>query len=375
MTLKGVAAMLVCAAALLPAVLLLSGAFADTGETEEEIYSVTGADELWGALPDEVQDLLSELGIETLESTEVAKLDVSGFISALIPSLESSVARPLKSGGILLAAVLVCVLTASITEASSVISKVGVAVCAVIMLSPLAETLTRMTAVMDTSAAFTQTYVPVCAGLAASSGLAGTAAVYSGFQLGICALAETLSANVIIPVTGMLTALCAVTSVEETPASAVTEFTMKAVKWFLGLTAVVSGGMFSLQTGLAASADSISLRSAKFALSGMVPVVGGALSDALGTVVSAASVIRSAVGIVGIIAVSALFLPVLAELGMWSLMCKMLSFFAGSCGAAPLEKMFSRMGGVTGILMGVAALAGAMLIFSTAVLMKAGGAT
>lgn len=370
MTAKRIALFLVYTAVI---ILFSQNAFAE--DITDEIYSATGADQLWTSLPDEARELLEDISIDTVDYTQVSQMDVTEFISALLPSLKRSFAAPVKYGGMLLAAVLICVLAGTVTGNSAALQKTSVAVCALVMLSPLADTLSRMTAVLGTASGFMKTYVPVCAGLAAASGSVTTASVYSAFQLGLCALAETATEGVILPLTGMLTALSAVTSLEETPASAVADFLLKALKWALGLMAVAAGGMFSLQTGLASAADSVSMRSAKFALSGFIPVVGGTLSDALGTVVSAASVIRSAVGVIGIVAVAALLLPTLAELLMWSLMCKLLSFFSGCCGSAPLEKLFTRASGAVGILVAVTALTGALLMFSTAVLLRTGGAS
>ena len=48
-----------------------------------------------------------------------------------------------------------------------------------------------------------------------------------------------------------------------------------------------------------------------------MPVVGGAVSDALGSIVSSLSLVRGATGAFGILAVLLIALPVFAELLLW----------------------------------------------------------
>lgn len=348
-------------------------AFADSNSMTDRIEAETGADVLWISLPEEVRELLESIGVETLDSSSLSDIDTAKFISALIPSVKRSVAHPLKQGCALLCAVLICGLCADITYNSSSLNKIAAAVCGAMLLPFMGGVLQRMTAVIGTASGFMKAYVPVCAGLAAASGAPASAAIYSAFQLGVCSVMETLASEIIIPVTGMLTALCALVSIEDTPATSVTDILLKTLKWGLGGVSVAAGAIFSLQTSLAAASDSFALRGAKFALSGLIPVVGGTLSDAMGTVVSASGVIRSSVGILGVVAIVILLLPTLAELLIWQTVCKILSFFSSCCNAANLEKFFSRFTGAVGILTAVTALTGALFVFATAVLLKTGG--
>lgn len=337
-------------------------------ENEAEAYG----EELWEILPEETRELLSDMGIDTVDYNNIFEIDGTELVSALLPSLKRSISYPLKQGGLLLAALLVCMMAGVLTENTSAISRVSVGVCGLLLLSPFAAVLSRMTAVISTASVFMQAYVPIYGGITAASGQITGATVYSAFLLLICSFLEGMSKDVILPLSGMLLALCAVTSIEETAASGTAEFMNKCIKWGLTLISVIAGAVFSLQSFFASVSDSVALRTAKLAASSFIPIVGGVLSESLGTVVSATSVIRSAAGTVGIIAVILLILPTLTELVMWMSVCKILAFFSSGCKEKRLEALFSRTAGVLSVLVAVTALSGALFIFATALTVKTG---
>lgn len=347
------------------------------GAVEEEMAQATGADVLWTALPEETADLLKEMGITGVDYQGVQEADLSDFLSALLPSVRRQIKEPLKAGGTVLVMVLLGALVSSMLgqKWGRPVERVGTAVCALTALPALTELFLRLRSVASASATFLQAYVPVLAGLTAASGRGGSATVGSAFLLGLSALLETAADRILLPAGGMLIALAAVTAGDPSPASAFADLLFRLLKWGLTLLSVVTGSMFALQTGISAVSDSLSLRGAKFAVSGLVPLVGGTLSDALGTVLSAASVIRATTGVIGILALISLLLPTLVELFLWSGLCRFVSFFAGSCSSPLTESLFDRLKKVLDVLLAATALTGAVTIFATAILMKAGGGT
>lgn len=76
-----------------------------------------------------------------------------------------------------------------------------------------------------------------------------------------------------------------------------------------GLLMTVFVGLLSLKGSLAGAADSVTLRTAKLAAGAVLPVVGGAVSDALSSVQGSMSLLRSSVGGFASIAVMAMLLP------------------------------------------------------------------
>ena len=68
---------------------------------------------------------------------------------------------------------------------------------------------------------------------------------------------------------------------------------------------------------MTSAVDSTGARAARFMVSSFVPVVGGALGEALGTITGCVKMIKSGVTAFGLLAEGALFLPVLLECVLW----------------------------------------------------------
>ena len=65
------------------------------------------------------------------------------------------------------------------------------------------------------------------------------------------------------------------------------------------------------------SADTLTAKTARFIIGSSVPVAGGVLSEALGTVTASVTLLKSSVGIYGAAACAAILLPLITELLMW----------------------------------------------------------
>ena len=85
------------------------------------------------------------------------------------------------------------------------------------------------------------------------------------------------------------------------------------LKWIMYLYT----GFLSLSGILAGSADAITLKAAKMAISGMVPVVGGIISDATEAVLVGTAQLKQSIGVFGILAIICIFLVPFMKIGLW----------------------------------------------------------
>lgn len=78
-------------------------------------------------------------------------------------------------------------------------------------------------------------------------------------------------------------------------------FINKTIKWFVGIVMTLFIGVVSA-TGCASGVyDSVTVRAAKYAIGSFIPVVGGVISDSFDLVLSGSGIIKSSVGIAGLI--------------------------------------------------------------------------
>jgi stage III sporulation protein AE len=128
---------------------------------------------------------------------------------------------------------------------------------------------------------------------------------------------------------------------------------------YLGLTGVVSG-----------TADQTALKAAKMAISGMVPVVGGILSDASEAVLVSAGVIKNGVGIAGMLAVVAIAIVPFLRLGVEYLLLKYTGVLCKLFGDGSVAGLVEDFSTGMGFLLGMTGAMSLMLIISLMCFLK-----
>jgi stage III sporulation protein AE len=104
---------------------------------------------------------------------------------------------------------------------------------------------------------------------------------------------------------------------------------------------------------IAGSTDIIAIKSAKLALSGTVPVVGGIIAEASETLLVSAGIIKNAIGVFGLFAVLGVLLVPFLQLGARYLMYKVTAALSSALADEKLCKYIDGLSGVFGMLLGM----------------------
>ena len=105
--------------------------------------------------------------------------------------------------------------------------------------------------------------------------------------------------------------------------------------------------------GVSGNVDRVALKTAKFAVSGAVPVVGGVMSDAAETVLSGAVLLRGSVGVFGMICVTAICLAPFVRAGACYLCFKACAALLSPLCSDSLRRLLSGIGTGFGLLLGM----------------------
>ena len=105
--------------------------------------------------------------------------------------------------------------------------------------------------------------------------------------------------------------------------------------------------------GVSGSVDRMALKTAKFAVSGAVPVVGGVISDAAETVLSGASLLRGSVGVFGMLCVTAICLAPFLRAGASYLLYKAGAALLSPLCSGSLRALLESIGTGYGLLLGM----------------------
>ena len=123
---------------------------------------------------------------------------------------------------------------------------------------------------------------------------------------------------------------------------------------YISITGVVSG-----------TTDAAALKATKMTISGMVPVVGGILSDASEAVLVSAGVVKNAAGIYGILAILAVFLGPFLKMGAHYLMLKATASICGIFGSKRITELIGDFGTAMGMLLAMTGSVCLLLLIGT----------
>ena len=135
----------------------------------------------------------------------------------------------------------------------------------------------------------------------------------------------------------------------------------KAVTWALTATMVVFTGFLTLTGAAAGAADAMTVQMTRSAIATAVPVVGSIISEATGTVLAGAGVLKNAVGIFGMLAVLAICLTPFLNMAVQYLLYKLTAFLAGIVTQGALAEL---MGTAFGLMLGMTGSCALLLLIS-----------
>ena len=239
------------------------------------------------------------------------------------------------------------------SELASTSESAIAAVGSVLVFEQLQGLVGAVTAAIGELSGFFGALVPIMTAITASGGGAGTAAAQaSGMSLTLGAV-NMLSARLLLPAVSVIFALALVGSVSSDGAVSALAVSVKNVfMWTLGILSALLVASLSLQTVITSAADSMAMRSAKYAASGMIPIVGGTVSASLSTLASGLAYAKSAVGTSAISVLVGICMAPLVRLLAYRLafeLCLSLSGFFSSPAAKHLSAMRSALDALTAV--------------------------
>ncbi len=143
-----------------------------------------------------------------------------------------------------------------------------------------------------------------------------------------------------------------------------------AYLWILSLASVLFTASLALESGIAASADSVAVRTVKFAVGSSIPVVGGTVSGALGALGASLSLLKSGFGATSLVVLAALILPVFAELLLYRFTLSLASFFSESLENVTVGAVFDRYKNIFDLMLAAVSIVSLVFLILIGILSK-----
>ncbi len=213
--------------------------------------------------------------------------------------------------------------------------------------------------------------IPVMSGaMAAQGGLASSTALYTGTVIFSAILSGGI-ANLLAPMLYIyLLFSIANAATTDTMVAKLRDFIKWITTWGLKISLYIFTGYMSITGVVSGSADAARLKATKLTISGMVPVVGGILSDASESILVSAGIMKSAVGIYGLLAILALWIEPFLRIGVQYLLLKATAAICETFDAKEVNGVIKSFSTAMGLVLAMTGAVCLMLLISIVCFMK-----
>ncbi len=342
-------------------------------QTAEQYYEI-----MLEETDNQTKQLLENIGIENGSVDEILNLDFKNIVTQFLALCRNEMKTPIKT--ILNAFVLMLTLSVLRSIASSndsvseLIHSVGSLLLALMLMLSVTSCISDVLSACFATADFTKLLIPILGGIVAASGKPATAVCFQSFCFSIAQVLTSLfrtSLPVVSSVYITLSVCGSISSLVQT--DRIAELIKKGYTYILSFTSVLFSALLSVKSVIAGCADTVAVKGIKFVVGNAVPVVGGALSDALNSVVSSLALLKSSVGILAIIILVFINIPTLIELLMWKIALKLFNTACAMTGSEFDEKLSESFDGLMMIMSAVLFFQVFLYIIAVAILVIISG--
>lgn len=210
---------------------------------------------------------------------------------------------------------------------------------------------------------FMNTLIPILITLMITTGSITTANVVQPIILfAITFIGNTIS-SVILPLLLASTVLGIVSNIsDKVQINKLSKCFKSSIVWILGIVLTVFVGFLSIEGTLTSSVDGLTAKTAKAAVSNFIPVVGKILGDAVDTVIGCSTVLKNAVGVVGIIVVIGICILPIIRLSILTISYYLTSAVCEIIADEKIVKLLEQMAGSFKILLAILFSVSTMLL-------------
>lgn len=325
------------------------------------------------------QENLPESAGEVLGEWSVMDADVDSGLERLLAyakdKLSDTVREVLRPVVGVMAVVALCACADSVVPKKSGMDYINLGGCLAIAAICVGDMNSQVVLGRDTMGElsdFSKTLLPTLAAAASASGAVTSAPVkYAATALFLDVLINAANMLVFPLICAYLTAVLADAALGDGRLAGAVKLLKWACRFIMGALVTAFTFYLSLTGVVAASTDELTTKAAKTAISAALPVVGSIVSDAAGSIVAGAGVIRGAVGVFGLIAVLAVCLIPFLKLGVRYLLLKAASALASAISGGRLSRLIDGVSGACGMILGLVGVEAVFIYISIISMIKA----
>ena len=237
--------------------------------------------------------------------------------------------------------------------------------------------------VTETAFGFAESYIrtvsdflkgvtPTMAAFMAASGKFSTASVISGVIMLAVSLLENVASGVLFPLIRLSLCLSVVSAIFGiTGVGGISPYIRKIISYIFGFVTLCLSAVLMFQNMIAKSTDSMAMRGIKFAVGNFIPFVGGAVNEALSTVIGGLGTIKAATGVVGAVIVALLAAVPVIRILLYKMFLELLSFMAGLLGLGNETRLMTEISSFLGYTAAIMAISAVFFVLALSMMASA----
>ena len=349
-----------------------------TTDTVQEQKEIFGISDFIKETEKYSNDFLEDISTQDMLNDAISgKINNSKIVNRVLRLLGREVKEALQ----ILVGILVIVLIHSILKAvtdnlednsvSNIIYYVQYILIVSLIMSSFSSLLKTVGQTVENLIGFMNSLIPLLISLMLYTGSIATSGMLQPIILFVIEFVGNTIKSLIMPVVSMITILIIVSKIsDKVQISKLANFMKSSVVWFLGIILTVFVGVLSLEGTLTSSVDGITAKTAKAAVSSLIPVVGKILGDSVDSVLGCGIILKNAVGIVGVIIVIGICIMPIIKLATLSIIYTIASSIIEPLADNKIVKLLEEMSGIFKLLLAILSSVSVLLIIGITLVIK-----
>ena len=323
-------------------------------------------------------DFLDDMSItDILNSAIKGEIDNQTFYQKVLKILGSEVNSSLKILISILVIIIIHGILKSITDnlennnISQIIYFVQYILIVTLIMSNFTEIINLLKNTANDLVGFINLLIPLLLTLMIYTGSIATSTLLEPIILFAINFIGNIINEILIPIVLIIVVFSIISKISErVQIEKLSKFLKSGVTWFLGVVLTIFVGIVSLEGTLSSSVDGITAKTAKAAVSTVIPVIGKVLGDVVDSVLGCGVILKNAVGLVGVIIIIGICILPIIKIATLSIIYSLASAVVQPIADDKIVKLLDEMSGVFKIMLAILCSLSVMLIIGITLVIK-----
>ena len=330
------------------------------------------------SLPDYILDYLpDELFNEDFSDLHNGKIDHNIFLNSALNSALAEMPNILRSTSILLVMIVIISIfnTMSRSFESGTLKNVYL-ICSSLCISlSIYSFVTEMSnsaiSYMKSLCSVMNAFTPIMTVLQIMNGQISTAALSNTSMMLFISVIENVLVYLMNPIVRLCICFSIVKAINNSiDIGGIVKFIKGSFITLTVFTMMIFNFVFSFQNTLTQSADSLGMKTAKFAIGSFIPIVGPSINEALRTVTSSISYIKNSCGVIAMIALVLLTLPIVISFYLKKKSLDICASISSMLGCDKESALISEASGICSFILALVSCTSIFFILSLTIFIK-----